>query len=80
MSVKRQHKGKGGRGEGGKGKGGRGKGEGGRGKGEGGVEGIKRGRGWGSRELQNAKAGAQTRSEQLLCTRVLVKAFSSKHG
>lgn len=55
-----------------------GRGEG--GKGERGVEGIKRGRGWGSRELQNAKAGAQPRSEQLPCTRVLVKAFSSKHG
>ena len=76
MSVKRQHKGKGGRGEGGKG----GRGEGGKGVGGRGVEGIKRRRGWGSRELQNAKAEAQTRSEQLPCTRVLVKAFSSKHG
>ena len=78
--------GKGGRGEGGKERRGKGrreegeKGEGGRGEGGRGVEGIKRGRGWGSRELQNAKAEAQTRSEQLPCTRVLVKACSSKHG
>lgn len=63
------------------GKGGWGEGRGmGEGRGDGRVEGIKRGRGWGSRELQNAKAGAQIRSEQLPCTRVLVKAFSSKHG
>ena len=55
-------------------------GMGGGGMGGGWVKGIKKERGWGSREFQKAKAGAQTRSEQLPCTRVLVKAFSSKHG
>ena len=76
-------------GEGGRGEWGRGEwGEGGGGNGEWGeggmgggwVKGIKKERGWGSREFQKAKAGAQTRSEQLPRTRVLVKAFSSKHG
>ena len=66
----------GGRGNGGRGEGGMG----GWGNGGGWVKGIKKERGWGSREFQKAKAGAQTRSEQLPCTRVLVKAFSSKHG
>ena len=66
---------------GGRGNGGRGEwGEGGGGNGGEWVKGIKKERGWGSREFQKAKAGAQTRSEQLPCTRVLVKAFSSKHG
>ena len=66
----------GGRGNGGRGEGGMG----GRGEWGGWVKGIKKERGWGSREFQKAKAGAQTRSEQLPCTRVLVKAFPSKHG
>ena len=68
----------GGMGGGGGGMGGGGMGGGGNGGGW--VKGIKKERGWGSREFQKAKAGAQTRSEQLPCTRVLVKAFSSKHG
>ena len=68
----------GGGGMGGGGMGGGGMGGGGNGGGW--VKGIKKERGWGSREFQKAKAGAQTRSEQLPCTRVLVKAFSSKHG